>query len=99
MQKSKLVRDYVIGIMKENGEKPDFYIADEDEYKERLQEKLLEEVNEYLRSGEKEELADILEVIYAIAEQKKMGLKELDELRERKRASSGAFKEKIILKK
>jgi len=47
-------------------EKAIIYSAEGNEYSERLDEKLDDEVTEYLESGEVEELADILEVLHAM---------------------------------
>lgn len=44
-----------------------------------------------------EELADILEVIYAIAEAKGVTIEELEAIRAKKAEERGAFKERILL--
>jgi predicted house-cleaning noncanonical NTP pyrophosphatase (MazG superfamily) len=59
----KLVRDKIPNIIEENDEKPVYYVADDEEYRRRLNEKLKEEVDEYLESEDTEEIADILEVV------------------------------------
>gem|GEM_PF-3293268 len=46
------------------------YIADNTEYSSRLREKLKEELLEFLESDEAEELADMMEVMYSICEDK-----------------------------
>lgn len=62
---NKLVRDKIPEIMVNNNETPITRILDEAEYKKHLDMKLEEETKEYLESGEAEELADILEVVFA----------------------------------
>ena len=68
------------------------HVASDSEYLLKLKEKLTEEVKEYLGSGQEEELADILEVIYALSTPAK-----LEMLRKKKAEEKGAFKDKIIL--
>ena len=60
---NKLVRDNIPEIMIKNKAKPVTRILSDEEYLIELNKKLLEEVKEYLESGEIEELADIEEVI------------------------------------
>ena len=54
---------------------------DDDEYRMRLKMKLMEEVMEYQESGSLEELADIYEVIRALAAAEGMCSEELETLR------------------
>ena len=63
---NKLVRDNIPEIMIENGAKPVTRILSDEEYLRELNKKLLEEVNEYLESGNILELADIEEVLQSI---------------------------------
>ena len=86
MKYNKLVRDKIPGIIKKKGETSIFHTANKKEYWEGLKQKLKEEVEEFLRKPNEEELADILEVIYAICEFKKIKKKE-----------RGGFEKKIIL--
>jgi Uncharacterized conserved protein len=52
---------------------------------------------EYLDGFSVEELADILEVIYAIAASKGLPFETVEEIRRRKKAERGGFQEKICL--
>ena len=97
MKHNKLVRDKIPEIIKNNREIPITHIASEDEYWQKLKEKLQEEVNEFTKEGNDEEIADILEVIYAICDYKKIDKKELELLRKKKVEERGGFKNKIIL--
>ena len=59
--------------------------------------KLKEEVEEYLSDNNIEELADIIEVIEALAENQGSSLNEVMEIKQRKQNKNGAFKKKIYL--
>lgn len=93
----KLVRDNIPKIIESKGEKPITRVLGDDEYKKLLDEKLLEETNEYISSGEVEELADLVEVIYAILDSKNVSLKEFEKIRIDKKEKRGGFKNKIFL--
>ncbi|KYK24648.1 hypothetical protein AYK26_03565 [Euryarchaeota archaeon SM23-78] len=97
MKHNKLVRDKIPEIIKQKGKTPITYIAKDDEFWIKLKEKLLEEVNEFVESENHEELADIMEIVYAICDHKKIDIKELELLRRMKAEERGAFKNKIIL--
>tara|TARA_Y100000034_G_C6640475_1_gene279939 strand:- start:201 stop:512 length:312 start_codon:yes stop_codon:yes gene_type:complete len=94
---NKLIRDKVPTIMSSKEKNFSTHIASEEEYKEKLKEKLLEEVNEFLERPCLEELADVQEVLNAIAYGMKITADEL--LREmfEKSITHGIFKDKIIL--
>jgi predicted house-cleaning noncanonical NTP pyrophosphatase (MazG superfamily) len=64
-----------------------------------LREKLQEEMREYLTDNNIEELADILEVIYALAEHMKCAPKELEQIRALKAQQRGGFSKGIILER
>ena len=57
----------------------------------------MEEVNEYLESKDIEELADIMEVIYAISEFKGAALSELESIRKNKVSKNGSFEKRLLL--
>ena len=97
MKYNKLVRDKIPEIIKQKGENPITHIANDEEYWEKLKEKLEEEVKEFLENSNQEELVDILEVIYAIQDFKKINKEKLENLRKKKAEERGVFKNKIIL--
>src|SRR3989338_2759391 len=99
MQHNKLVRDKIPEIIRKNGEVPIIHLADNQEYWQKLKEKLQEEVDEFIKDEKEEELVDILEVINAITEFKKIDKDKLEHLREKKAEEKGRFKERIILEK
>ena len=96
---NKLVRDKIEEIMISNGAKPITRILSDEEYLKELNKKLLEEVKEYLESGEIEELADIEEVILAILNAKEKTKENLEEIRKNKVLKRGAFNKKLFLER
>ena len=91
---NKLVRDNIPEIMINNGAKPVTRILSNEEYLLELNKKLLEEVKEYTENNCVEELADIQEVILAIANTQKF---QLDKVRNQKKKERGAFEKKLYL--
>ena len=96
---SKLVRDKIPEIIRNKGGRAITHVADKEEYWKKLKEKLEEEVEEFLRDSNEEELADILEVLYAICDFKKIDKKKLELIRKKKARERGKFKHKLILDK
>ena len=93
----KLVRDNIPEIIRAEGRAVKTRIADNREYVELLRLKLQEEVTEYIGSRNPEELADVLEVIRALAEHHLDDFSNLETLRREKARVRGAFKARIIL--
>ena len=99
MKYNKLVRDKIPHIIEEKGLVPITYIADDEEYWNSLKNKLIEEVEEFLEETNIwEELADVIEVIYAILAFKWISLEDLEQIRLNKKEERGWFENKIILK-
>ena len=97
MSRGKLVRDKIPEIIRAKGEVPSTRVADSAEYRELLLAKLSEEVQEFLASdGDPEELADVLEVVMALADGLGIGQKELERLRAEKAAERGGFSQGIV---
>lgn len=97
MRYDKLVRDKIIDIIEAKGEKALYHIADDGEYTDKLKEKLQEEVMEFLEAENKEEMADVFEVITAILAQKGWKIEEIIEVQKRKREERGGFERRTIL--
>ncbi len=97
MFSAKLVRDKIPEIIASNGEIADIRILDNDEeYITRLIEKLGEEYREFLEDRSIEELADMLEVIYAIAD--RIGTrKSMEIIRKGKHAERGGYARRVLL--
>lgn len=91
----KLVRDRIPEIIKNDGKTPITEILSNEEYLKELDIKLNEEVAEYQTDRTIEEMADILEVLFAICEARGYSVEELMKLRESKREKRGGFKDRI----
>jgi 8-oxo-dGTP diphosphatase len=98
MTYNKLVRDKIIRKIEEEGKLVSYKILNDTEYLTALNKKLIEEVNEFIENNEVEELADIFEVIYAIAKVKKIDMKDLENMRIKRKDERGGFENKIYLK-
>jgi len=94
---NKLVRDNIPEIIKKENKIPVTHIANDEEFWEKLKEKLQEEVSEFLKNSTEEELADILEVINNICYFKNINKSKLERIRRKKAKERGEFKKRIIL--
>ncbi len=94
---NKLVRDKIPEIMLSSGAKPVTKILNDDEYILYLEKKLDEEVTEYHQDKNLEELADILEVIYALCENQGYSKDKLLSVYRKKHQDRGGFAKKIFL--
>lgn len=95
---NKLIRDNNVKLMEDKGCKVCYEILDDKRYGEELDKKLKEEVIEFLESYNIEEMADIIEVIYAIMEYRGITINDVEKIRIEKRERKGAFKKRIFLK-
>lgn len=95
----KLVRDKIPEIIESRGKKTVVRVLDDKEYLEQLMEKLCEEVDEFDQDHSVEEMADILEVLMALA--KTLGIKqsELKAVRDKKALERGGFKKRLFLER
>ena len=94
---NKLVRDRIPEIIERNGGKAEVRILSDEEYRLCLEQKLDEEVGEYHRDKNAEELADILEVVYALAASIGCSKEELLEIYQKKHDARGGFNKKLLL--
>ncbi len=94
---NKLVRDKIPEIIEQDGMKCTVRVLNDEEYLEALDAKMDEELAEYHKDQNVEELADLLEVLYAAAEARGFTKDELEAVRERKAEKRGQFKEKLFL--
>ena len=97
MNYNKLVRDKIPQIIQSQGEIPYVRILDQEEYTKCLEEKLDEEVREYHQEQNLEELADILEVVFALSENLGYSNGELMEEYRKKHEKRGGFHDRIFL--
>ncbi|MDQ0461512.1 putative house-cleaning noncanonical NTP pyrophosphatase (MazG superfamily) [Clostridium sardiniense] len=93
------MRDDIPKIIEESGNTCDIKIVMGKEKEKYLEKKLNEEVNEYLEDKNLEELTDIMEVLFALADNLGYSEEELLNKRAEKKSQRGSFKKGIILKK
>ena len=94
---NKLVRDKVLEIIRTNGQKSTHKILTAEEYAVELTKKLVEEVEEYKKDKNTDELADIMEVVYTLASLHSCTAEELEKIRAEKAEKRGGFEKKIFL--
>ena len=92
----KLVRDRIPEIIRNSGKTPIIEILSQEDYLIELDKKLNEEVAEYQADKSLEEMADILEVLFAICAARGYSLDELMQARNAKREKRGGFADKIF---
>lgn len=98
---NKLVRDQIPQIIEGAGKKFSTRILDDEEYIKELKKKSLEELDEYLNTTSNEEaieeLADLLEIIHALAEFHGATIEIVEKTRKKKAKKHGCFKNKVFL--
>ena len=94
---NKLVRDRIPEIIEASGAECKTEILADEKYLEMIDAKLDEELAEYHKDQNIEELADLLEVIYSVAIAHGYSIEELERIRENKVEKRGAFNKKIFL--
>ena len=93
----KLVRDRIPEIIASQGKTCHTRTLDDHAYQMMLEEKLQEELNEYLESKNLEELADLLEVLNAVVYAKGYSWEQLEALRLEKHKQRGGFEKRLLL--
>ena len=96
---NKLVRDKIPEIIEQAGKRSVTHILSDEEYISELDRKLNEECAEYQADKSIEELADMLEVMYAIAKARGWSASELEAVRREKSEKRGAFERRIFLER
>lgn len=95
---NKLVRDLIPERIRAIGEAEESRLAiDDEEYWNKLKEKLREEVDEFNENETLKEIADITEVLYAICRFKNIDKEELLSIRKDRLHERGGFEKRIIL--
>lgn len=94
----KLVRDRIPQIIEKSGKRAVIEELDNETYKRYLDVKLGEELEEYLSSDSIEELADLVEVVYAILKFKGVDISKFEDIRQKKALERGSFDKKLLLK-
>lgn len=104
MQKyDKLVRDHILDIIRSRDGEPIVRVLNDQEYWEYLLKKDIEELEEVKKAKSlaerKEELADKLELIRAMAEYNGFRLEDIIEEADRKKQRNGGFQKRLLLEK
>ena len=94
---NKLVRDRIPEIIEASGKTCKTTVLNDEAYLRMIDEKLDEELAEYHKDQNIEELADLMEVIYAAAEAQGYTIEQLEQIRAEKAAERGGFRKKILL--
>ena len=94
---NKLVRDRIPEIIERSGRKCVTSILPESDYLVKLDEKLNEELAEYQESKSMEELADLLEVMHAVAAARGSSISEIEQIRKEKAVERGGFAKRVLL--
>lgn len=106
MMYQKLVRDNIPAIIEKNGETCVTRTLSDKEYEDALTNKLQEEVAELLEAYTAkersaldcaEEIADVLEVLYAMGKACAVSKRDIEHVRSQKAAEKGTFSKKIFL--
>jgi len=94
---NKLIRDKIPEILDKKGITYTVHQAASDgEYLARLIAKLQEEIDEFSRDANEEEMADILEVLESIFEARSFSKSDVEDVRLKKLAERGGFKKRLI---
>jgi len=94
---NKAIRDKIPEIIQESGEKCNIQTLSDEKFLVEIEKKLSEEVTEYQNDKNPEELADILELIYRIAQLKGISKQELEQIRIKKLQDRGGFDKNLFL--
>ena len=94
---NKAIRDKIPEIIKKSGRIPKYKTLNNKEFLVEMEKKLNEEVSEYQESKSGEELVDILEVVFKIAELRGINKNELEEIRIKKVKEKGSFSANLFL--
>ena len=94
----KLVRDRIPELIEKQGGSCTFEILPREAYLQMVDAKLDEELAEYHKDQNLEELADLLEVLYAAAIARGFTLDQLEAVRKEKKERRGGFDKRILLK-
>lgn len=94
---NKLIRDRIPEIIEASGKTCVTRTLSDGEYVAALDRKLTEELAEYHADGSMEELADLLEVMMAVAAARGHDFAEVEAIRRRKAEERGGFSDRIWL--
>ena len=100
---NKLVRDKIPEIIKKDNSIPVYRILSDNEYLKELENKLTEECKEVIDAKKEEdkikELADVIEVVSAMAKVNNKTLNDIIKIADEKKKDRGGFDKKYFLEK
>ena len=95
---NKLVRDRIPEIIESSGKTCVVEVLSDEEYLKYLDAKLDEELADYHKDQNIEELADLLEVLRAAAIARGYSIEDLEQVRAAKAEKRGSFVKKLLLR-
>ena len=97
MDYNKAIRDKIPEIIRLSGNSCNIKKLSNAKFLVELEKKLAEELAEYQKSKNPEELADLIEVIHRIAQLNGTSIAKLEKIRKEKVRKRGAFKKNLFL--
>ena len=97
MQYNKAIRDKIPEIIQKDGHSCNVETLSDEKFLEQLEKNLSEELAEYQKDKNPEELADILEVVYRVAQLRGVSKEELEKIRIKKSEERGGFEKNLFL--
>ena len=94
---NKLVRDKIIENIKRKGHICEYRKLSDEEYRQKLDKKLLEKASEVIEAHTAEEIGDLMEVIETIMRENNISFEELKQVMQKKREEKGGFNDKLFL--
>jgi predicted house-cleaning noncanonical NTP pyrophosphatase (MazG superfamily) len=94
---NKAIRDKIPEIIRKDGHSCNIQTLSDEKFLVEIEKKLSEEVIEFQNDKNLEELVDILEVIYRIAQLKGISKEELEKIRVKKLQDKGGFEKNLFL--
>ena len=94
---NKAIRDKVPEIIESSGASCLVDVLDDEKFLDELTRKLDEEINEFKESGSIDELCDLIEITFRIAELNGVSNDELDKRRVKKNNERGKFEKNLYL--
>ncbi len=96
---NKLVRDKIPELLMRSGKRPIFRRAQGEELKQYASAKIVEEAKEFAKSGDLDELSDLVEAIYFRLQLEGISAHEIHERMARRRRERGGFEGGVILER
>lgn len=94
---NKAIRDRIPEIIEKSGSESTVKILSDEDFLKELEKKLEEEIKEYKESKKIEEICDLIEIAYRIAELYGVSNDSLNKKREEKNIERGKFEENVFL--